>query len=173
MIQAVLFQQLIPLQIELQDTPPSDPGPPGQPNASSEADWAKAETSRNVLIVDDDPDLLEVTRFVIESEGIAVQTAKNGAEALEMLRAGKRPGLVLLDLMMPVMNGWQFLDEIAKSPSLKTIPIVVLTASEPMAVPGALEVMRKPIDLGVADRGRRTSHPREGVSECSGRRCPG
>jgi CheY-like chemotaxis protein len=103
--------------------------------------------SRLVLVVDDDPDLLELTRFVLENEGIVVETATNGEDALEVLRAGARPGLVLLDLMMPVMNGWMFLDEIAKIPSFKAIPVVVFTAAQPKGVPGAVEVLRKPIDI--------------------------
>ena len=105
--------------------------------------------SRFVLIVDDDPNLLEVTSFVIESEGMAVETARNGEEALALLRAraGHLPGLVLLDLMMPVMNGWEFLEAVAKEPSLKVIPVVVLTAAERAQIPGAVEVLRKPMDL--------------------------
>ena len=105
------------------------------------------DTSNFVLIVDDDPDLLEVTSFVIESEGIAVETAKNGEEALALLRAGRRPRLVLFDLIMPVMNGWEFLEEVAKDPSLTQIPVVVLTAAEHAQVPGAFEVLYKPMDL--------------------------
>jgi CheY-like chemotaxis protein len=100
-----------------------------------------------VLIVDDDPSLLEVTSFVIESEGVAVETAKNGEEALALLRAGRLPGLVLLDLMMPVMNGWEFLDEVAKDPLLKVLPVVVLTAAQRTQVPGVVEVLCKPVDL--------------------------
>ena len=107
----------------------------------------KGDPSNFVLIVDDDPDLLEVTRFVIESEGMAVETAKNGEEALALLRAGMRPKLVLFDLIMPVMNGWEFLNEVAKDPSLRQIPIVVLTAAEHVQVAGAVEVLSKPMDL--------------------------
>jgi len=105
-----------------------------------------------VLIVDDDPNLLDVTRFVIESEGIAVETARNGEEALALLRAHRLPGLVLLDLMMPVMNGWEFLNEVAKDPLLKAIPVVVLTAVERTQAPGAVEILRKPMDLGALIR---------------------
>jgi two-component system chemotaxis response regulator CheY len=123
------------------------PIPGGQPNGSAEGDRNKVDASRFVLIVDDDPNLLEVTSFVIESEGVAVETAKNGEEALALLRAGRLPGLVLLDLMMPVMNGWEFLDEVAKDPSLKVIPVVVLTAAARAQVPGAVEVLCKPMDL--------------------------
>jgi CheY-like chemotaxis protein len=131
-----------------QSSPFSDAGPPVWQTVSDEDDRKKTETTRSILIVDDDPDLLEVTRFVLESEGFAVETAKNGEEALAILRAGAPPGLVLLDLMMPVMNGWRFLEEIAKIPSLRSIPVVVLTASEAKEVLGAVEILRKPIDIG-------------------------
>jgi CheY-like chemotaxis protein len=118
-----------------------------QSNYSVDGDRAEVDTSRFVLIVDDDPDLLDVTSFVIENEGMAVETARNGAEALALLRAGRLPRLVLLDLMMPVMNGWEFLDEVANDPALKVLPIVVLTAAQHAQVPGAMEVLYKPMDL--------------------------
>jgi CheY-like chemotaxis protein len=105
------------------------------------------DTSSFVLIVDDDPDILEVTSFVIENEGMAVETARNGEEALALLRAGRRPRLVLFDLIMPVMNGWEFLEEVAKDPSLRQIPIVVLTAADHVEVTGAVQVLSKPMDL--------------------------
>jgi CheY-like chemotaxis protein len=107
----------------------------------------EADTSSFVLIVDDDLDLLEVMRFVIENEGMAVETARNGEEALALLRTGRRPRLVLFDLIMPVMNGWEFLDEVAKDPSLEQIPVVALTAAEHLQVTGAVELLSKPIDL--------------------------
>jgi len=104
-------------------------------------------TSSFVLTVDDDPDLLEVTSFVIEQEGMAVETARNGEEALALLRTGRLPSLVLLDLMMPVMNGWEFLNEVAKEPPFRQIPIVVVTAADHVQVTGAVEVLSKPMDL--------------------------
>jgi len=112
-----------------------------------EGDRKKVDTSKFVLIVDDDPNLLEVTSFVLESEGMAVETAKNGEEALALLRSGRLPALVLLDLMMPVMNGWEFLDEVAKDPLLKMLPVVVLTAAQRAQVSGVVEVLCKPVDL--------------------------
>jgi CheY-like chemotaxis protein len=102
-----------------------------------------------VLIIDDDPDLLEATSFALENEGFGIATARHGEEALERLRVGERPAVVLLDLMMPVMNGWQFLEEVAKVPSLKAIPVVVLTAATGVEVSGAVEVLHKPVDLGL------------------------
>jgi CheY-like chemotaxis protein len=124
-----------------------------------------AEIDRKlVLVVEDEPTLLEVMSFVLESEGFSVETARNGEEALDRLRAGMRPSLVLLDLMMPVMSGREFLDEIARSPSLAPPPIVVLTAGGPMEAPGVAEVLPKPYDLELLieaverhTRGRRAS----------------
>ena len=84
---------------------------------------------------------------VIENEGMAVETARNGAEALALLRAGRQPWLVLLDLMMPVMNGWEFLAAVANDPLLQELPVVVLTAAEHAQIPGALEVLNKPMEL--------------------------
>jgi two-component system chemotaxis response regulator CheY len=116
-------------------------------SGSAQDDRKQVDTSRFVLLVDDDPNLLDVTSFVIESEGMAVETARNGEEALALLRLGRVPRLVLLDLMMPVMSGWEFLEEVAKDPSLQVIPVVVLTAAERAQVPGGVEVLRKPMDL--------------------------
>jgi CheY-like chemotaxis protein len=107
------------------------------------------DASKVVLVVEDEPDLLEVTSFALECEGFGVQTARNGQEALALLRGGTRPGVVLLDLMMPIMSGWQFLDELARLPALHAIPIVVLTAGGEQRIPGATMVLRKPLDLGV------------------------
>ena len=118
-----------------------------QPRRSAGGDRKEVDTSTFVLIVDDDPDLLDVTSFVIEDEGMAVEIARNGEEALALLRAGRLPTLILLDLMMPVMNGREFLDAVADDPVLKRIPVVVLTATEHTEVAGAREVLGKPMDL--------------------------
>jgi len=123
-------------------------GPWAQSDSAVDGEQRGVDTSRFVLIVDDDPDLLEVTTFVIEGEGLAVETAKHGEEALAVMRAGRLPMLVLLDLMMPVMNGWEFLDEVSKDPALRAIPVVVLTAGDHTHVPGAMAILIKPMDLG-------------------------
>lgn len=118
-----------------------------QPRCAADGDREEVDTAHFVLIVDDDPDLLDVTSFVIENEGMAVETARNGQEALTLLGAGRLPALVLLDLMMPVMNGWEFLAAVANDPVLHGVPVVVLTAAEHAEVPGAQEVLGKPMDL--------------------------
>jgi CheY-like chemotaxis protein len=121
--------------------------PWGEPCRSAEGDQKDVGAARFVLIVDDDPDLLDVTSFVIENEGMTVETARNGEEALALLATGRLPALVLLDLMMPVMNGWEFLTAVANDPVLQAIPVVVLTAAEHTEIPGALAVLSKPMDL--------------------------
>ena len=131
---------------------PDRPAPPRavartQPGGTAAGDRKQAGTSGFVLIVDDDPDLLDVTSFVIQDEGMAVETARNGEEALAVLRAGRLPMLVLLDLMMPVMNGWEFLAAIANDPALVGLTVVVMTAGDHTVVPGAVEIVSKPMDL--------------------------
>jgi len=81
-----------------------------------------------VLVVEDDSLARECMRMLLEREGYAVSEAANGREALDRLRDGCRPALILLDLMMPVMDGWQFRAEQQSDPALAAIPVVVVSA---------------------------------------------
>lgn len=99
-----------------------------------------------VLVVDDEFDIREAVREVLEGEGYSVVTAVNGSDALTRLNADPRPCLVLLDLMMPVMNGWQVLEEVHRHPRLQTIPIILVTASDSRPE-GVAALIRKPFDL--------------------------
>jgi CheY-like chemotaxis protein len=88
-----------------------------------------ATSSKRVFVVDDDPEILEVMRDVLEDEGYWVGTAGHGGEALAKLRASAVPPcVILLDLMMPVMDGWAFRAEQSRDPALGSIPVVVLSA---------------------------------------------
>jgi PAS domain S-box-containing protein len=87
------------------------------------------EHSRSVLIVEDDPDTREVTRRILELGGWSVVEAENGRIGLERL-ASLRPGVILLDLMMPEMDGFEFVSELRKNPEWKSIPVVVVTAKD-------------------------------------------
>jgi CheY-like chemotaxis protein len=98
----------------------------------------------SVLVVDDDEAIRDVIAEVLRDEGYSVVCAENGAEALREIGRQKRPDLVLLDLMMPVMSGWEVLEHLQESEELKRIPVVIVSA---MTAPGASEHLAKPIDL--------------------------
>jgi len=105
-----------------------------------------------VLVVEDDPDIREVMAEILEDAGFAVLEAANGREALEAIRAGPRVALIFLDLMMPVMDGWAFRAEQLADPSIRDIPIVVLSGAgealrESAAVLAAQEIVVKPFRL--------------------------
>ena len=107
----------------------------------------------NVLVVEDDPELLLSLSEVLESEGYCVTCARHGLEALGRLRGGTRPSVILLDLMMPIMNGWQFRYEQRQDSDLAKIPVVVISAkSDSQQHALWLEAdgyISKPIDLNV------------------------
>jgi CheY-like chemotaxis protein len=81
-----------------------------------------------VLVVEDDPDIREAMTLILEGAGYTVRGAEHGAEALARLREGLTPCVILLDLTMPVMDGWTFCEETEKDPALATVPIVVVSA---------------------------------------------
>jgi CheY-like chemotaxis protein len=81
-----------------------------------------------ILLVDDNPDILEVIGMILENEGYAVATASNGAEALARLCDGLKPLLIILDLTMPVMDGWQFRELQLADPALRDIPTIIYSA---------------------------------------------
>lgn len=103
-----------------------------------------------ILLVEDDRDSREALAFVLEDAGHTVASAGNGREALELLDGGEKPDLILLDLMMPVMNGWEFLGERKRRPTVASIPVMVLTAASLNDKLGDFDVMhvRKPVDGG-------------------------
>jgi CheY-like chemotaxis protein len=81
-----------------------------------------------VLVVDDDPMILETVAEVLVDERYVVATARDGAEALALLRNGLRPAAILLDLWMPVLDGQTALREMKLDPALREIPVIVMTA---------------------------------------------
>lgn len=87
-------------------------------------------TNKCVLVVEDEPDVRETIKEILEMEGFAVATAENGQEALNLLQQARQPCLILLDLMMPVMNGWQFLEALKHGHQqlFAATPIVVVSA---------------------------------------------
>ncbi len=110
---------------------------------------ADRHVDRLILIVDDDPDILQTLGLCLSTEGYRVLMASNGKEALEVL-SNERPNAILLDLMMPVMDGWQFVAELEKR-GWRKAPLLILSADR--AVQGHAAKLRaeahlaKPFDL--------------------------
>jgi len=110
---------------------------------------AEGNPTRPVLVVEDDEATREMFRYLLESAGCSVVTASNGCEALEQLRKGLTPSLILLDLMMPVMDGCEFDHVLARDLQLSSIPTVVVTAFPERATGLArhLSVVQKPVEI--------------------------
>ena len=106
--------------------------------------------SKDVLVVEDESYLCELLSDVIESEGHTARKASNGLEALELMKE-RKPQLVLLDLMMPIMDGWEFMDAVKANPQWDGVPIVIITAiydvKRTQEETGARAVITKPFDI--------------------------
>ena len=113
-------------------------------------DEPEAPESCTVLVVDDDEGIREAMNEVLADEGHRVVTAANGREAMDRLRHGLRPELILLDLMMPIMDGRQFRAAQLADPRLRQIPVVVITAGGDSGARPEMQVqawLPKPIEL--------------------------
>ena len=104
-----------------------------------------------VLVVEDDRDTRDSMQFMLEGEGFAVHLAGNGQEALTVLRQGLRPCVILLDLSMPIMNGFQFREAQLQDRQLLSIPVVVYSGQYQKALNAArlpgVRYFEKPRDL--------------------------
>jgi CheY-like chemotaxis protein len=110
------------------------------------------QASRNcILIVEDDPELRASLADLLQDEGYQVAGAANGQEALKYLSQWPAPCLILLDLMMPVMNGWEFREKQQQDPALAAIPVAVVTGvrdgQRQMQTLNAVGYFQKPVDL--------------------------
>lgn len=97
------------------------------------------------MFVEDDADLRAVLSDILQEEGFRVVPAGDGHQALELLKQGDKPALILLDLMMPGMDGWQLRRAISEDPKLADIPIVVMSAFDDLKSVPAAAHLRKPI----------------------------
>ena len=108
-----------------------------------------------VLVVDDEEDMLATLTELVEMAGCSAIVAKNGAEALKLLRE-RHPCLIILDLLMPVMSGNELLAILSSEPELSKVPVLIST-SAPARAPAGMPVATKPIDINfVWDWMRRT-----------------
>lgn len=106
---------------------------------------------KEILVVDDDLDLRTMIAEILSDEGYSVATAANGREALQRLQDGTRPSVILLDLMMPEMDGWEFRRRQLAEPQLAPTPVIVFTAhgnaSDAAAELSAAAGLQKTVDL--------------------------
>ena len=118
-------------------------GGPGAPNAG-EPGGRPAPSGQCILLVEDDELLRGAMKMVLEWEGYRVACAGDGREALDYLRAGGRPALILLDVMLPVLDGVRFRQEQRRDPALAAVPVVVVSALDAADCPDAAAHVRKP-----------------------------
>ncbi len=125
-------------------------GPPYLNSADKAGGQRSDFVSKDVLVVEDEAYLCELIGDVIESEGHTVRKASNGLEALDRIRE-RKPQLVLLDLMMPIMDGWEFMEALRANPEWDGMPIVIITAiydvKRTQEETGARAVITKPFDI--------------------------
>ena len=104
-----------------------------------------------VLVVDDDAEIRQALAELLEDEDYGVRLAANGKEALELVSKGLRPDVILLDVMMPVMDGWHFLSARLKYPELVEVPIIIISAGQEAEREahkvGVFEVAKKPLHV--------------------------
>jgi CheY-like chemotaxis protein len=105
-------------------------------------------SKQRILIIEDDPNIRDVMIMALQFEGYETSSASNGKEGLEALEVGLRPNLILLDLMMPVMSGWEFIDNFKHLEKFNNIPVVVVSAfSEKAKSVECTSFVPKPVDL--------------------------
>jgi len=109
------------------------------------------EARKSILVVEDDAATRDAVALVLKDEGYSVTGVANSQDALLHLRQTAPPNLILLDLMMPIMNGWEFRKQQTQDPALKSIPMLVISADgavpQKAAALGAKDYLLKPIDL--------------------------
>ncbi|MEZ4814857.1 MAG: response regulator [Bdellovibrionota bacterium] len=110
------------------------------------------EQGKCVLIVEDDRDIRSALQTILEEEGYDVFVAQSGSAALKLMPRIPKPSLILLDLMMPDMNGWEFSEALAKDDCYGSIPVMVVSAytdKTKLKDIKCKELIKKPIDLDV------------------------
>ncbi|SRR5579875_984572 len=102
------------------------------------------DAKKSILIVEDEAEAREALTEFLEAKGYSVASVENGLAALEQIEM-KKPGLILLDLMMPLMDGYTFLDQAAKRHLIEDVPVVLTTSYQLHDTPAAAAIVRKPI----------------------------
>lgn len=110
----------------------------------------KENTSKqkNILVIEDNKEIQDSIKMALEIDGFNVFTANNGREGMNLLEKIPTPSLILLDLLMPVMNGWEFMEELNKDIMHSSIPVVIVSAlDKKQTTPNVSGYIQKPIDL--------------------------
>ena len=123
------------------------------------------DRTTRVLVVDDDPAIRKLIVAALRRDGYEFAEASNGREALDAMR-GRRPDVVVLDLMMPILSGWDVLQEREQDKQLKDIPVIIVSANRDPAVATAVDkgicaFLPKPFDIGALSALVRTCIARE------------
>jgi CheY-like chemotaxis protein len=107
--------------------------------------------AKHVLVVEDDPRWRAALARLLEKKGYLVRCAADGLEALDCLRTAPRVGVILLDLNVPVLDGWEFLRRRQLDPAMASIPVIVVSALGEAAArggaPGGVDYLQKPVDV--------------------------
>jgi len=106
---------------------------------------SNSNSAHTVLIVEDEEDLRELMRDALQMRGYSVITAEEGADALRKLEDLGPPCLILLDLLMPGMNGWDFFEKMRQRPGFESVPVIIHSSAATRAPAGAARVIQKPL----------------------------
>jgi two-component system response regulator MprA len=142
--------QVAPLRTQAERRRPRAGAPPAvAARPPLDARRANGDKSTHVLLVEDDPSIREMMVILLESEGFSVIPVADGADALAYLKEGGRARVVLLDLMMPRMDGWTFRRQQRADPAIADIPIIVVSAclGASASALGAAATFQKPVDV--------------------------
>jgi len=101
--------------------------------------------NHTVLIVEDEEDLRELMRDALQMRGYSVVTAEEGTDALRKIDDIGPPCVILLDLLMPGMNGWDFFEKVRERPELSSVPVIIHSSASSRAPAGATRVLQKPL----------------------------
>ncbi|MBS2026522.1 MAG: response regulator [Deltaproteobacteria bacterium] len=116
---------------------------------------------RPILIVEDDRDIAEVMAELVRGDGYDARVATDGQEALKRLHESPAPCCILLDLMLPVLSGWDFLETLQdERPEYRDIPVIVVSAAHNPRLPEGVRLLPKPLDLATLTQaiGEATGH---------------
>ena len=108
--------------------------------------------SRRIVVIDDDADLRNALSVMLRLDGHEVTGFSDATEAISQIEGGLPVDVILLDLMMPIMSGWEFCSYRDQSPLLKKVPVIVITARQSVVAPiGVSEILLKPFDPEVLE----------------------